>query len=50
MFSAFTTFKIIISDTFLPLLHSTLNPCTLISSNSTHLYERKTAKINVKKL
>ena len=34
----------------LPLIHSALNPCKLTDSNSTPAYERKTAKINVKKL
>ena len=34
----------------LPLAHSALNPCKLIDTNSTLAYERKTAKINVKKL
>ena len=33
----------------LPLVHCALNPCKLTDSNSTPAYERKTAKINVKK-
>jgi len=32
------------------LVHFAFNPCNLINNYSTLAYERKTAKINVKKL